>query len=783
MIRFYLCCLLTICSLTLHAQKNDFTQTVRGTITDTQTLEAIEFATVVLFNNEKQYAGLTMEKGEFLLQNIPVGRYHFMATLVGYSGYTINNVLVYSGKETVLEIALEQKVTQLEEVIITPKVEKNRPISQMAAVSTRMLSMEEANRYAGSWGDLGRMTANFAGVAAADDSRNDIVIRGNSPTGVLWRLDGFDIPNPNHFGSMGGTGGPVGMLNNNQLSNSDFYTGAFPAQFGNATSGVFDLQMRNGNNQKREYMASIGFNGLEFGAEGFFFKNSKASYMINGRYSFLEIAQAIGTVFASTDGAIPKYKDLSAKVNIPLKRGNLSFVILMGTSSIKPESDMTDTLYWGPGDLGSKIFMKNEQLFAGMNYSFRFSSTTRLENRLSVQRFNADLSVDRVTFNNEETSIYYRGKNMETRPAWQSTLFHRFNMKNSLQAGIGADYFMTLLNDTFYHQKGVPTPFHDADKSSVLMKTFAQLQYRFNDNVSLIPGIHTQHYTLSKDISMEPRLGFKWNVNKALSFNAGSGLYSQLQPRQVYFFIDEEGGLPNEKLEMSRSWQSAAGFDWNLANALRVKTEVYYQYLYNIPVITDRPEEAILNLGDGYYNNWDYAFVNEGTGVNYGVDLTLEKFFENSYYILLTGSLYESKYTALDNIERDTRFNGNFTLNILGGYEFKIGNHSFLSINAKAAWLGGKRYLSIYTDEVGETQIEDTVDSYYTRRYPNYFKTDLNVGMKTNYKKYAVEWFFELGNITNHKNILMQYYNKNKERNIYTYQNGFMPMGGCRIFL
>ena len=227
------------------------------------------------------------------MHNIPVGRYQFMASLVGYSNYIINNVLVYSGKETMLKVTLEQSVTQLDELVVTPKVDKNRPMNQMAAVSTRMLSMEEANRYAGSWGDPGRTAANLAGVAAADDSRNDIIIRGNSPIGVLWRLDGFDIPNPNHFGSMGGTGGPVGMLNNNQLSNSDFYTGAFPAQFGNATSGVFDLQMRNGNNQMREYLASIGFNGLEFGAEGYFSKNSNASYLINGRYSFLEIANAI----------------------------------------------------------------------------------------------------------------------------------------------------------------------------------------------------------------------------------------------------------------------------------------------------------------------------------------------------------------------------------------------------------------------------------------------------------------------------------------------------------
>ena len=234
---------------------------------------------------------------------------------------------------------------------------------------------------------------------------------------------------------------------------------------------------------------------------------------------------------------------------------------------------------------------------------------------------------------------------------------------------------------------------------------------------------------------------------------------------------------------MSRSWQNAAGFDFNLSSAVRIKAEVYYQYLYNIPVIADRPEESILNIGDGYYNNWDYAFVNEGTGRNYGIDMTVEKFLEDNYYFLVTGSIYESKYTALDNIERNTRFNGNFSLNILCGYEISVGTNSLLNINAKIAWLGGKRYLSIYTDESGETQIDDSFDTFYNRNNPNYFKTDINIGVKTNYKKFALEWFFELGNITNQQNILNQYFNKNKGKNIYTYQNGFMPMGGCKIFL
>jgi len=248
-------------------------QTVRGVVVEKNTQEPLAGATAVVVANDKQFGVVTNGKGEFAIPGIPVGRCNISVSMLGFTPFVSNNILVYSGKETVLEIVLEENVLALEEVIITAKVDKEMPLNKLAVVSARMMSSEEANRYAGTFaGDPARMVAGFAGVIAANDTRNDIIIRGNSPIGLLWRLDGFDIPNPNHFGAMGGTGGPIGMLNNNQLSNSDFYTGAFPAEYGNATSGVFDLRLRNGNNQRHEFLFSAGMNGFELGAEGPFLK-------------------------------------------------------------------------------------------------------------------------------------------------------------------------------------------------------------------------------------------------------------------------------------------------------------------------------------------------------------------------------------------------------------------------------------------------------------------------------------------------------------------------------
>jgi hypothetical protein len=197
------------------------------------------------------------------LKNVPLGRQSFQTSYLGYKNYNISNIEVNAGKELVLDIHLEESVTALEEISVTGYKNKTIGINEMS-VSSRMFSVEETGRYAGSLNDVSRMATNYAGVTNADDSRNDIVIRGNSPSGLLWRLEDMEIPSPNHFTSVGSSGGPISMLNYNVIANSDFMSGAFPAEYGNATSGIFDIKLRNGNNSKREYMAQVGALGTEF---------------------------------------------------------------------------------------------------------------------------------------------------------------------------------------------------------------------------------------------------------------------------------------------------------------------------------------------------------------------------------------------------------------------------------------------------------------------------------------------------------------------------------------
>lgn len=752
-------------------------QSLRGTISDKQTHSFLPGAVISIQHTEKDFYATSDLDGCFTIQ-VPVGRCNVSISYLGYDNYGLNNLLIQSGKETVLEIFLEEKINNLNEVIVTPEIEKDKAFNKMATASARLLSKEEADRYAGSWSDPARMVSNLAGVASANDSRNDIVIRGNSPAGVQWRLDGFEIANPNHFGSIGGIGGNIGLINNNQLTNSDFYTGAFPAEYGNLTSGLFDLKLRNGNSYKREYLLSVGFNGLELGAEGGFSAKSNASYLINARYSFLQSLDAIGFNIAGTNGGVPKYQDMSVKLNFPMKSSNLSLIVLAGTSKIKFNEDMMDADEWTENDMGEDVDMRNKQLFAGINYTYRINNETRLENRVSVQTFSSVMDVYSLGYMNSSRDKYYDTDMTENRISYSSKLIRKVNAGNNFSTGLGADIYNTALSNNRY-PNGILTIVNDNDNTSSLFRAFFQWHHKINDQLSVLPGIYSQVFTLNQDFSVEPRLGLQWKLTPALILGASTGLYSQLQAFPLYFY-QRNGKLLNKDIGMLRSWQSVLSVDKKISSSLRIKAEAYYQLLYNVPVVPEIPEQSVLNLGDNYGNDWDLVFENSGKGYNYGVELTVEKFFDSNWYMMFTASLYESKYRGYDEVLRDTRYNGNFAVNTLAGYEFKLSSNTLMSFNLKVAFMGNKRYTP--SSSSNGIDIDYDYSQINSLKMSDYFRTDFNINIKTNYKKFSLEYFVEIDNLTNNKNLWSQYYNANQQKFKSTYQQKITPMGGLRVY-
>ncbi|MCF8372524.1 MAG: TonB-dependent receptor [Bacteroidales bacterium] len=775
-----------ICLNPLQAQ-GDYTQTIRGTILDKHSQVTLPGASVVLLNSDPLIGVSSDVDGKFRLENVPVGRHSLQFSFMGYEPVVINNVDLGSGKELVLTVEMEEKVITTKEVVVYAKFQKDETINKMATVSARSFSVEETQRYAGSLGDPSRMAANFAGVVSSNDRRNDIVIRGNSPMGLLWRLEGIEIPNPNHFGAMGTTGGPVSMLNNNLLTNSDFFSGAFPAEYGNALAGAFDLRMRSGNNEKPEYVGQIGFNGFELGAEGPFSK-SGASYLVNYRYSTLDVMHKLGLEFG-TGSAVPEYQDLSFKVDVPgTKAGHFSLFGLGGKSFIALDNEEG----WGTKEVYTEY--GSDMGVIGLNHQYFFTDKSRLKTSVSYSGFRTKTLLDSlVAPDYEQGYAYYRSTLSETKLSFATQHIYKLSASDNFKTGIILDHFNVNYVDSFldYEIGGFRTL--TLNKGSMDMsRAFTQWQHKFNDHLVLNSGLHFSYFNFNKEARLEPRLGIRWSFSGNQALNFGYGYHSQLQPKMNYFIqtrLDNGTYIEtNRDLKMSRSQHFVVGYDRRFAQDFRLKLEAYYQQLSKIPVSQTYTAFSMLNAGDFFAIPHIDSLMNEGTGKNYGLELTVEKFFSEGYYFLVTASLYDSKYKAFDGIQRNTTFNGNFIVNALGGYELKVGSHNAIAFDLKAVYGGNKRYIPLdWKASIAQGEEEYNWDEAFKNRYPNYLRIDVRLSFKLNGKKINQEWALDIQNVTNNKNILVEQFQYNAQDSwqsklVKQYQTELFPMMTYRIF-
>ncbi|MBP6334938.1 MAG: TonB-dependent receptor [Bacteroidia bacterium] len=761
------------------------TQVVRGTVTDKVSQEKLFGATVLLLDSSKTNGSVCDEDGKFRLDNVPLGRQYVRVSIVGYKETTIA-VVVTSGKEVVLDIELEQSVIQGKEITIVAERQKDRANNEMTTVSARSFTVEETSRYAGSLNDPSRMAANYAGVSGSNDARNDIIIRGNSPLGLLWRLNGIEIPNPNHFGSIGTTGGPISILNNNLLDKSDFMTSAFPAEYGNALAGVFDLQMRTGNNEKREYLGQLGFNGFELGAEGPMGKNG-GSYLANYRYSTLGVFQAVG-IEIGAGAAVPQYQDLSFNLSFPTaKSGKFSVFGIGGISNVEvldEERDTTATDLYNDGARQDGYF-GNKMGVIGVQHTYFFNSNTYSKLNISASTAGEDYKVDSISSVDEKPVPVYRNSSNQQKYSLNYSWNKKFSSRDYLKVGFILDRYQYSYQDSSYEfdhwQK-----YTDFDDGSFLLQVYSQLQHKFTDRLSVNLGLHYQQFMLNQTNAIEPRAGIRWEMKEGQALSAGAGFHSQLQPMYIYFqktYLPDASYIEtNTNLGLTRSIHYVLAFDKSLGQNMRLKTEAYYQNLYQVPIETRPSWYSILNEGADFGIGSVDSLHNSGDGENYGLELTLEKFYSHGYYFLFTGSLFESKYTGSDGLKRNTAFNGNFTVNLLGGKEWTIRKKNVIAFNLKMTYAGGKRYVPI-NEEASEIAGETVYDYHnaYEDRRKDYFRTDIKISYRMNRKKATHEISLDIDNIFNTQNIWQEVYDPNSGTIKTEYQLGIFPIPLYRV--
>lgn len=785
---FFLCWLL---ALTGRAQSPLATQVVRGTVLDATAKAPVIGATVVVVGVEPALGGNTDAEGRFRLTGVPVGRVKLRISSVGYEELLLNEVTVTAGKEVVLNLSLIEGLTKLDEVTVVYKRSEDRtvPNNEMASVSARPFSPIEANRYAGSLGDPARMAQNFAGVSGSNDTRNDIVVRGNSPASLLWRLEGVNIPNPNHFGSQGTTGGPVSMLNNNLLAKSDFLTGAFPAEYANALGSVFDLRLRKGNDEKREFLGQIGFNGVELGAEGPYSKKSKASYLINYRYSIFSLLKAVGYQIAGT----PEYQDFTFKTDLPVgPRGTLSVWTLGGRSNITflgKDVDSTKADVYGDESSNSRVNYTTG--IGAASYEHRLSDRTVGRFTVSASRTTQQFDQDTIRFRSGRNVLdelpLARNKFVQEKLSANLTVSHKFSARDNVTAGAIVDLFQYDYYGAILFPENKARTERDADGSTALSQLYAQWKHRFNNQLTLNTGVSASRFELNGSTVVEPRAGLQYQASPSSTISAAYGLHSSLQPLLMYYYQSRQPdgtyALTNRELGFTRSHHFVLAYDRQLTDNLRLRAESYYQALFDAPV--ERTPSYFSGLTEGA----DFAptnkgnLVNKGTGRNYGVELTLERAFSRGYYFLLTTSIFDSKYKGSDGVERNTPFNTQFVANALVGREFRLGGRgNTLTVSLKAATTGG-RYITPINFEASSSARTAVYryDQAFSQQQTEYFRADVKLGYKINRPRLTHEIAIDLQNVSGNQNVFQQAYNPRTNTVGTAYQQGFLPVPFYRL--
>ena len=751
------------------------TQTVRGIVLDSKTNAPIEFATVRIMN-VGSLGSTTDSLGRFRIDNVPVGRCNIQTSYVGYNTNIFNEIPVTSSKEVYMEITLDENIHSLAEVVIQPEIKKDKPLNAMTITGGRMISMEEAGRFANGFDDPARLSSAFAGVAG-DVGTNAVAIRGNSPQFTQWRLEGVEIPNPTHFADLTGLGGGfLSALSTQVIGNSDFYNGAFPSEYSNALSGIFDMQIRNGNNQKYEHTFQLGILGIDLASEGPISRKHGSSYIFNYRFST--------TSLATGNDMNLKYQDLSFKLNFPTRKAGTFSIWGIGLiDRYKPEAiDRDEWETQGDRQSGNTAF---DKAAGGLTHKYLINADTYIRSSLAATYSKDRTRADQMT---EDDKLVHVGdiRNSKWDIVFNSYLNKKFNSNHINRTGITVTGLQYDLDYKISPNFGLDIPMEQISKGnggSCVLSAYSSSVINLSNHLTTSLGITAQYFTLNKNWTVEPRAALKWSFNPKHALALAYGLHSRREKLDYYFVEQEANGKTesNRYLDFSKAHHFGPTYDWNINSYMHLKVEPYYQYLFRIPV-EENSSFSIINHQSFYL---DRILKNRGSGVNYGIDITLEQYMKNGFYYMITASLFKSKYKAGDNIWRNTRLDKNYLLNILAGKEWMVGRNkqNVLSLNGRIFFQGGDRYTPV--DE-GKSMIEHDIKFDETRAYSKKFDPsingDISFSYRINKKKISHEFSIKMLNVGMRTGMHFYQYNEKTHKIEKKDGSGLIPNISYKIY-
>lgn len=753
---------------------------IQGVVMESQTGNPIVGATVVLLDVEPLNGAVSDLDGRFEIR-VPVGKIEIEVKHLGYQEIK-QSFLVEKGDTLQLVLELNPRYHLLQASILPLDTRVERVVNP---VSVKTISLEETLRFPATFYDPARLASTFSGVVNDNDQANGMSIRGNSPNSMTWRLEGVEIVNPNHLSNAGTfsdratqNGGGVNILSAQLLGTSYFFTGAFPATYGNALSGVMDMQLRRGARGRKTYTFQAGLLGLDLAMEGPLNKNKSATFLVNYRYSTLGLLTALGVELTDEDIA---FQDLSFNINVPeTKAGKFSFFGMGGASKTIFEAER-DTSVWQFQKDRFDIAFRSKMGVLGATHEIDLgSSWTKLRTALAVSARDDERLSDRLS-DQLDLENFADDHFIERKIAFSTQLYRKL--------GTGGSNFRMGVNATDFHYQLNSNTAGDltilnGNGGGVLLEPFINLNTSSENPWYFNLGLHYQYFTFNGSQALEPRLSITRNLANDQKLSLAYGLHSKLQLAQLYY-AELEGGNPNESLDFTKAHHLILGYQKLVRETTQFTAEVYYQRLFDVPIIDDRNSTfSALNLLEQFIID---TLANKGLGENFGIELGVKRALANQYFYDINGTYYESKYKGGDQVWRDTRFNGNYILNVIGGKEFfwsKETKTKVFGINARLAYYGGFRDTPI---DVEASQLAGTTiykeQEAYTIQQQDYFKIDLRLYWKIYKKKFSSTLALDLQNVSNQKNVAYSYFDPQQGEVVVKNQLGLIPILSYRVVL
>lgn len=770
-----------ICLASL-ARAQERTQTIRGIVTDKKTGQPLAGATVTLEGSTQGV--FTVENGEFTLKNVPVGRRTVKVHFVGYEPFTMADFIVQSIPEPYLTIALNEVSREIREVVVTAAKNAYEPLNDLSVVSTRSFTAEEAERMPAGVNDPGRMALSYPGVQRGqDDTENQIVVRGNSPAGILWRLEGIDIPNPNHFALIGSSGGGITVFSSQLVARSDFSTGGFAAEYGNALSGVFDIRFRAGNNQKRESRFKAGILGIDFATEGPLRKGS-SSYLVNYRYSTLGLLSSMGFYLVG-ERVTNNFQDLS--FNLVFRgKNNKSVQTVFGMGGLSEEHylPVEDAAARKAGVANNWEDRVKPANMGALGYTWTRQLNHGTVLRAVVAVVGSDIQRHSDTLDREDRRFRYETQKYTDRRITATTVYQtRLGAKTTLKTGlignfIGFDFYRDVkdrssLSDINQLRGAVSV---DGSGRTVQFQHYAQMQTRLLPGLNLNYGYHYLRLFANNTQSLDPRLSLQYLPKENHRLSLAYGVYSRALPMMAYYVKDSLGVFPNMNLKLLKAQHFVFSYQVYTPSKVRWLLEAYYQKLNNVPVDPEKTSNYwMLNNSSEFPVT---KMLSRGTGDNYGIDAGIEKMFSNSYYFLVTGSWVNSTYKTLNGIKLNTRFNTGYTTAVTAGKEFQFKSGNTFHAGARYLLNGGFRYtpydpaLSAAAGRYVELQNAD-----FSGQVPAYRRLDARFAYRYNARKLSGNISLDIQNVFNRINASSVSYNaENNTMSIFYGSSGLVPV-------